>query len=114
MLEDKIKGVDVSEKDTKEKSEFLKQVIDFANYQKEEVMNGKKGFLILAADGDVSSEGSYTTAIVVGNQEEILNLLKNQLNDKSDISFILRRAMTEVAMEHVMGDLLNRLSKDDG
>lgn len=110
---DKKQAIDLTTEETKQKSEFLKQVIDFANYQKEEIMNTKKGFIILATDGDVTDDGSYTTAIVGGNKRGIIDLIKANIDDDSGVSEILRRAMTETALEHVMDDLIGNMRANE-
>lgn len=115
MKEERQNTMDITSEETKRHSEFLKQIIDFGDYQKKEIGQGsKKGYLIIAVDGDAAvGEGAYSTAVVGGNKEYLNGVIKTFLTEESGVSLVLKRAMTEVAMEHVMGDLLKKLRGED-
>lgn len=116
MNKEEKNAIDITEQETKKHSEFLREVIDFSNYQKKEVAHqgSKKGFLILAVDGNAAEgDGAYSFGSIGGNKEYLLAILKESLNDDSAMGLLLRRAITEVTMEHVMGDLISKLKDKD-
>lgn len=116
MKEEEKNAIDITAEETKQHSEFLEKVLDFGNYQKKEIngKDSKKGFLFIAVDGDAAEgDAAYSTAVIGGNREYLNGVIKHYLVDDSCISYILRRAMTEVAMKHVMEDIIGKMSNDD-
>lgn len=99
----------ISETEAKTKSEFIRQMMAFGDYQKGEIEDSRKGFLIIAIDPDAMVDNSaMSLAMMGGDRETLLAALCQNLEQPSPIRDVLRKAMTTVAMKGLIEDLLGR------
>lgn len=101
-------GMKIDEGIVKEKSEFLKQVIDFAQYQKTEILGTGKGFIILAFDNDIQGEdgAGISTAVIGGNKVKLLSALCTNIEGDDSFSELFYKAMGFVALKQAIKNII--------
>lgn len=99
----------ISETEAKAKSEFIRQVMAFGEYQKGEIEDSRKGFLIIAVDPDAMVDDSaMSLAMMGGNRKALFAALCQNLEQPSAIRDMLRKAMTEIAMKGILEELFRK------
>lgn len=98
MDENNKNGFTVSKDYAKGESEYMRQFIAFADYQTGEIENSKKGFLIIAVDGDakgVRRQGcdSLSFTRLEGDKETLLLTIAQLFICKSGVCKFLMKAI---------------------
>lgn len=108
--EDLTHGVHISEQVAKTESEFIHQVLAFANYQQKEIEGTKKSLFIIALDGDTNlgrNVGADCLSAIraIGDLNSLFLLIEQLIISGHDMGEFLQRAV--VLGEYVKMNMQN-------